>query len=375
MVAPAANDVAKTLWQVAPKHHLAGKWIDLLRDGDHTGRYRSRSEAAMALALAMTNAGWTWPDWHREMTDDTNRLAAWALTRPDGTTRTTRDTTRRLESTWTKAQARAADRPAVNTPTDTQHLIGEIRATASTRTWHGPGGRRDRDVLTALLDLATQRGTTTPQTSVRALCEHTAYRSARTISTALRSLTEAGWLTPDRDPRRSSATTYRLALPRGGQGGQNLHMSTSHTPREAPVQELPTHRARSCAQRELRDLGLVLTPTAVEVYAALTDEPVSAREVSRRSGVSRRTVDGWLPRLAKLGLARDPAESGRWVRGDTEPGVVAMERDVVGAELGRAARHMAERVRWREQMAVREAVWLAGREAARLNARKASPCR
>ena len=321
---------------------LPGKWIDLLHAGDQHGRYQSRSEAVMAFTLAAVNHDWTWPDYHEALTDHRNTLARWTLWRPDGTHRTPRDQINRLRRTWHKAQRRVAEQPPVGDATSAAHRLGEITAAANTNDWHGAAGRRDKAIHAILCRIANERGTTSPRVSVRTLCEASAHRSPRTISAALHSLQTAGWLRIERAGHRTEASTYQLLLPRVAheEGGANLHMSVSRTPCEVHVQKSATP-----GDMLARDLALVLRSTAgAEVYRALSsDEQVSAREVARVSGVHRRTVARWLPRLAELGLARRHGSGDGWMRGDTDPALVTLEGGILEVEERRAERHRLQR--------------------------------
>ena len=54
---------------------LPGRWRDLLRDGDVTGRYDADHAAVMAVAVAAVRAGWSEQDYVLAMSDLDNRLA------------------------------------------------------------------------------------------------------------------------------------------------------------------------------------------------------------------------------------------------------------------------------------------------------------
>lgn len=353
-----------------PKRALPGRWIDLARDGDTQGTYRSRSEAAMALALAMANHGWTHTDWHTEMTDPGNQLAAWALTRPDGTMRSRRDTARRLDHTWTKATKRVGEQPPARTRPDILARLAEIQTEADTWTWTGRNARRDHDTLTDLLGHATRHATLTPSISVRALCELGRRHGARSTHAALHSLAERGWIRIDKPTDRKLAARYHLLTPARQATGTPGNTVVSRLPREGCVPRLTARRDQA-----LDGLALVLSPVAADLYAALDGSPVSARELGRRVGCSHPTVARWLPRLARLGLAERGGDG--WFRGAGD--VATVTGEAAGeARARRAARHAGDRARWeaarahwaaqrdgvRQRHRVRRAAWREGHPAA-----------
>lgn len=340
-----------------PLRPLPARWIDLLREGDTRGDYRSRSEAAMALALAAVNAGWQHADWHAALTDPSNTLAGWALTRPNGAHRSPRDTNRRIQATWDKAVARVLQQPPVRERREILARLADIQHAADTWHWTGRNARRDRDTLTDLLARATEAGTLAPSISTRHLTERGRRHSHRTTASALQSLANLGWVRIEQPDRPTHAPRYHLNIPAPETSGQPLHTGVSPEPREDSVQSRTTNRS------DLLDgLALVTSPLAADLYAALDQSPASARELARRIGSTHPTVIRWLPRLMRLGLAA--RSGGGWFRG---PGSVADVTcdDAREARARRASRHAGDRARWEAA----RAHWAAQRDAVRGRAR------
>lgn len=340
-----------------PLRPLPARWIDLLRAGDTRGDYRSRSEAAMALALAAVNAGWQYPDWHAALTDPSNTLADWALTRPNGAHRSPRDTNHRLQTTWNKAVARVRQNPPVRERREILARLADIQQAADTWHWTGRNARRDHDTLTDLLARATEAATLAPSISTRGLTERGRRHSHHTTTAALHNLTTQGWIRPEKPHEHGHATRYHLRIPAAISSGTNTPTGVSQLPREGHGQNRSTHRS------DVMDgLALVTSPTAADLYAALDASPASARELGRRAGCSHPTASRWLPRLARLGLAYLTPDG--WVRGSADVYDVTCD-DAREARAKRAERHAGERARWEAA----RAHWAAQRDAVRGRAR------
>jgi hypothetical protein len=311
----------------------------------------------MALALAAVNAGWQHADWHAALTDPSNALADWALTRPNGAHRSPRDTNRRLQATWDKAVTRVRTNPPVRERREILARLAGIQQAADTWHWTGRNARRDRDTLTDLLARATEAGTLTPSISTRDLTERGRRHSNRTTATALRNLTNLGWLHIENTNEHGHAARYRLRIPTAETGGPTMHTGVSPEPREEHGQRWTTQRSDV-----LDGLALVTSPVCADLYSVLTKEPASARELARRAGCSHQTASRHLPRLAKMGLAYITPDG--WVRGTADVYDVTCD-DAREARTKRAARHAGERACWEAA----RAHWTAQRATVRAGAR------
>ncbi len=353
---------------------LPGHAVDALRDGAPRGM---RSETAMSLAVSMVNGGLDWQDFHAALTDPRNGLSDWALRRANGTPRQAHDTYVRLDRTWRKAQAFVATSPPVANRREVLQVVGEMRAEADLREWPGRGGIRDREVYCALLGLATERATLTPSVSVRTLTEMTSFRGWKTICRALDSLVAQGVLQRIAPGSGDQPGRYRLVpacvsdrhiSSHAELGGTDVSLrdggatgSAGSEEREWPLAPLSRGRTR---------LGLVLGAHAAAVHAALVDEfPVPVAAIVSRSGASRATVYRWLPRLARLGLAREAP--GGWMATSLDPERVAFEHDVPLIEEDRHLRHELARSGYRQARETGREQWVRQREAAVARSRAA----
>lgn len=348
---------------------LPGNIIDSIRDGAPRG---IRSNAVMSVAVSMVNHGWTWAEFHAELTNDQNGLADWAMRRANGSPRNNHDSYVRLERAWRKAERFVADRPAIQDTTEAVQTVGELRGLADHRQWPGRGGQRDREVYVALLAVATRCATLTPAVAVRTLTEQSSFRGWKTICRAIDSLVEQGLLTKLAPATSGGPTRYQLVSPpvprrhtssHAELGG--AHVSLRHDASGTggdTASDLPVLAPLS---RERTRLALMFGAHAAAVHAALVEFPMPVSALVNRSGVSRRTVYRWLPKLALLGLARKMPLG--WVVGDTDPDRVAFEYGVELVERDRYERHELSRRGYQEALAIwreRGADWREQREAA-----------
>ena len=312
--------------QVCKARPLPGPMQDLLREGVDVG---NRSEAAMRVTVSMVNCGWSWADFHAAMRNPTNTLGLFFLWRSNGAERSAEQREQMLRRIWDKACRFVVARPAIRDQAEARQEIGLTRVAADFRPWTGRSRLRDRTVHRCLLDIATEQGSTRVGVSVRTLCERTPYRSAGTVSRALTSLARQRILRIERRPDPDDCNAYQL-LPADAW----VAVTATRSP--------PSRCEGRVADAATPELALALgSPYAALLAAALTDDPLSARQVAARAGVSRCTANKRLPRLARIGLAVQL--DGGWVRGDTPPEIAAMREGAMDVALARHSRHEHER--------------------------------
>jgi len=188
----------------------------LLRDGDTSGRYASRSEAVLATALAAANAGWTETAWRQVLAG--SALSDWAEQqhRKTGTVRHRNppDAEHRQAAAWAKATRRVVTRPPVADAPSVRAELAALLAAAdhNPALWRGAAGVTDRAVLAALVDIAVAAATVTPSASTRQLSEAVNISPA-TAAIALRRLAGRGWLRLEYPAAGTQAATWRLLRP------------------------------------------------------------------------------------------------------------------------------------------------------------------
>lgn len=312
---------------------LPGKYLDLIRDGAPPDELRA---AVWSTLLAAVRCGWTFGDWHREMTSPTNRLGEWYWRRDDtGKVRSDDSVRSKIRSEYDRAAEHAATNPAVTDAEFAREYLREHIAAADAYDWSARDRRdrtgiRDREVLAALHRIAYQRGTLTPTVSIRTLCEATPFLGRTTMQRALASLIERRWLSRAAHATAEHPAAYRLQGPR--------------VVRSGTVDDLPAG-GDAVPLRTDPLLGLAVGPYGAAVYAALGDLPQSARGVSRRAQVSHQTAGRHLWRLERDGLAVID-HNGDWIRGPVDPGEVARGFQARKRARDRALRHELERRGW-----------------------------
>lgn len=91
---------------------------ELLRHGDPEGRYQSGSEAVQAVAAAYANAGLSFTEFHRDLSDPENELSTVPGRRPDPH--------RWLRNSWDKAVAFVAANPLEDTALALESVVDQV---------------------------------------------------------------------------------------------------------------------------------------------------------------------------------------------------------------------------------------------------------
>ncbi len=138
---------------------------DLLRHGDRTRRYTTRSEVVQALAVAAVNAGWSRQQLLDELLDPRNEGGA--------RVRQQRDADAYVARSWTRAAEFIAASPPISDPSAARAAIAELRdlADAHPDRWRGKTGLTDRKVFEAHLEIATAAAHLQHTASIRQVAE------------------------------------------------------------------------------------------------------------------------------------------------------------------------------------------------------------
>lgn len=332
---------------VRPKRPLKAEHQDALVTGEHG--YASRNEAVMAVTTAMVNAGWDEADFRYEMSDpERNHLARWFYYRSGDQAhrrRSRSDTLSRLDKTWAKAVARVRANPAISDPQAALQEVGEIRTTFRARPLQGRTAVVDSLVLEFYHQEATRRRRVRVYLPVRTIAEKVGVSRA-TAARAVKRLAEAGWLVEtQRRELVSHANEYRLTVPPAAQAV--LHSETQgrspSTGREDCVSSCnrPVDQAM---QTSGEDIFLLLGKHCALLYAALTDQGMTVRQLAETTGVHRTTAWRHLKNLRDLGLAAEA--DGLWASTDKPLGDAAEAAGAVGMKEQRQFRHELEKTRW-----------------------------
>jgi hypothetical protein len=186
----------------------------LLKHGDQSGRYASRSEVVQAIVLAAVNAGWPFERALFFLADPRNLGGAKVqqIAEEEGRQRA-RAYVRR---SWKRAQERVTSSPAFRDRDDARKVVQQIEQHADAIAWPGKAGSTDRAVLQAHLDLARELGLLTYGASDRFIGERAGTRYA-TANKAHKRLVARGWLTRLQKGKGPKASTWRLDDRRAGQ--------------------------------------------------------------------------------------------------------------------------------------------------------------
>jgi HTH domain len=310
--------VATTSWPLSERMARLLKW------GDLEGRYRSRSEMFMALVTAMVGAKWP-PDRAWLVLTD-HRNAGGDPLRTDRHGRPRRKSRLYFERAWGNAEGYVATHRTVRDRAGVVEILMELRAAADGVWWSGRGGATDRAVLDFLIRIATEAGRFHIHASVRDVAEGIGCNPV-TAARSLQRLRKARWITQVSKHTPTRAAQYRLKVPAAGTppqhsgfGGQEDYVSV-----------------------ELADTfcWAGLGWSKHRVWAALSHEPVTARDLATRLGVTTRTVARHLQVLLHHGLAQRALDG--WIRGTADPTEVAVWLGTAGRHDQQQQRHALQR--------------------------------
>jgi hypothetical protein len=307
----------------------------LLRYGDREGRYRTRSEAVMAVILGMVNAGWPEERVYQALTDPRN--TAGEKVRDILDSRGELAARRYVRGRYEKAQQRVRVSPPIRDATDARRAIARVEQRADTHRWPGKAGGSARLVLQALLDIAALAGSLAFTASRRQIAE-AAGLSRSASDSAISRLVDGRWLRCQRRGRGHLPSSWKVLEHRCG---------TCCT--SGPLETYPFGGREgngAFAQRLGHDVWRWrgLGKSAWRILGALdTAHGTTAANLAKRLKIDRSTVGRNLVKMADHNLARrDP--DGRWRREkefDLER--VAQELGVAGVGDRQRTRHELER--------------------------------
>jgi hypothetical protein len=268
---------------------LTAQFRRMLDGADFHNFYTSAFTARRALVMAALNAGWTLADAEFTFLDAMSPVRElWiSSTRHEAPER-------RLARDW-QACLRV-HRPAMLSASDVRQRLGERISVIRSASWPGRTGRTDRDVLLAVLEIATRAGTYTPGASERDVAQ-LAGVTRPTVARSLRRLCASGWIArqydsqPDGTARRYEvlrSVPYDLPVP------GEVYLERSATP--------PGH-----------EVWVRLGKAAHAVWSVLDTEPRGVREIARLADVNPGTSSRQLPNLRSYRLAR--SASNGWTVG------------------------------------------------------------
>jgi hypothetical protein len=262
----------------------------MLVSGEHG--YPSRSQAAMALALAMCNRGWAWEDFCAALSDPGNDASRWYSHRRNGAPRTSHDIAARLKRDWSKASETVRSSPAVADGGEMRQELSLDAAVLADEVWTGRTAVTDYIVLSAAYERGIELGRRDVDLPTRTIAEMAGV-SQKCARVALQRLREAKQLILVQQGRNGLATTYRLVK------RQCAKDSSSSRGSAPPGRE---SRAHSVAKLAASNLFRWIGRHGVVVYRAVLDGARTIPEIIERSGVSRRSVFKYLKALAETKL-------------------------------------------------------------------------
>jgi DNA-binding transcriptional regulator YhcF (GntR family) len=325
--------VATTSWPLSERMARLLKW------GDLEGRYRSRSEMFMALVTAMVGAKWS-PDRAWRILTDVHNAGGDPL-RTDRNGRPRRKARVYFERAWSNAEEYVTTHPTIRDRGGVKEALVAMRGAADGVRWAGRGGATDRAVLDVLIGIATDAGRFHFHASIRHVAEEIGCNPV-TAARSLQRLRKARWITQLSKHTPALAAKYKLKIPAGGTLPQHSGFG------EPESYASPYYRGNRSIELAETFCWAGLGWSKHRVWTALSQEPVTARDLASRLGVTTRTVARHLQVLAHHGLAQRALNG--WTGGTADPTEVAVR-------LGTAGRHDQQRVKHALQREQRRAAF------------------
>jgi len=274
--------------------------LTLLLTGEKASGDRSPSGVLWSVLVGLANAGFTFEEAARTLTNPRYRISEVIASRARDKHRELVDY---LDHEWEKASQWVQLHAPVNGPNDARIEVHKISEAASRATWSGRTGSTDHAVLEALIAIALKIGRLEFTASHRQIAE-TAKFACPAVRRALRRLEAAGWF-KRRGGKRGSVTQFTL-IP------ERFPVSTSTKGGCASIGYVSGIVVRQTLHDAFRR-GALPRSSALVLAALDPLEPKTAKEINAATGQSSSTIYLAFKKLAAVGLAtKDGAYA--WVR-------------------------------------------------------------
>lgn len=309
-------------------------------EGVQVDRYQTRSEAEAAVVAVLILSGWTKSEIKRAFED-----AQPAHYESCGNSRG-----RYFETTYQNVL-----NDLCSTPERVE--LAELYQQAEGMSWGGACGALNMATYRALIAVAWQFATFTPEASERVLAEH-ACSTQRGVNKAIKRLERLALVDVISSPRSPyHATKYRLdsrfvlnshsinALERGA---QQVLSSEPEQQEQETTTTARVHRVCDGLSWQGAEVFSVaaLGRSCEMVLRWLSDTPQTTNELAKLTGKNWHTVKRSLERLAQNELAKDTGSG--WLRGRALLGLVAADFEARERAIRRRSQHERERELWRE---------------------------
>ncbi len=325
------------------RQHLSDKMLSLLRYGDTSQKFPSRSEGIQAFATASVNAGLPFTYFRKVLLDPKNELGQKVRDQPDPD--------RYLRLSWRSAEKYVAEHPLEDTRREARDTVAAIRRTAADHSWRRVS---DQAVLMALCNRAEAVGTVDAlDMSVRDIAVE-ADVDKSTVQRALTRLQDRGWLEQVRAGRGLAASTWKLDTP------SELLLQDAHTYSRGGVSHVYASCNGSAVEsvpepRALTDLGAdIWAPDGLGKQSAgvlrclLLHGPATTTELAQLLDVNRSTTHRWTRPLLDEELIRKRDDK-RWELAVT-PDELEDHLQLLASRLGVAGRREDARARRQDEI-------------------------
>lgn len=284
---------------------LPDRALVLLRYGDVEGSFaKDGSRVVGSIVMSAVNAGCNREYVHRLLADPQHRGGFCTLRRR-------RNLDAWFDREWRRAVAKVKASPAIGDRNEATVVATELMEQADRMRWTGVGGGTDRVVYTFALTVAARTGRLSNLAlSVREVGEN-ARVGRETAGKSLHRLATRGLLRCTSPSKGKEAAVWEVR-----QNPDTLP-HTRH-PYVGPV--CPGGVTPPTDVWRYKGLG----HSTERIHALLSEDALSAQCIATAFGVTKRTVQRHLAKLAAFGLAERTSDG--WIRGNVEP--VELEEDL-----------------------------------------------
>ncbi len=326
LIAPASiDDAIKALAPTRKSRKLSDRIFSLLRSGDTSGRYGSRSEVVQAITLGAINAGFP-KRWLGTLLLDKRNLGGLKvqeIERKEG-----RDAAAQyIHRCYLKGLEFADAHPVFSYSKAVTRFISALRSEVDKSFGPGRAAATDRAIFLAHLEIAERCGRTEYRASLREIAEKAGV-GLTTVRQSSNRLINSGHLRLVKPTYGCTSTTWKIE-----------ERSLTYNLTSWGCEKDCTRTFASSTQEDVWRWG-ALGKTKARIWSMLDGDKSS--DLAHRLGTSMRAIQLHLKGLANAGLAARQPDGG-WRRIERDLRKVASELGVEGIGERQRMRHHIER--------------------------------
>jgi hypothetical protein len=286
------------------KDPLTGKYAALFYGGVawELSDYASKFAARRAVMTHAINRGWRLEDCRKEFLNEYYAGSELWATGENGRQLSKAESEKRVHDDYLACAGLVSQRPTYHHKAEVRQELSILINRVEARAWGGRTGRTDRDVLVGVLKRMSEIGSDRINLSVRDAMLAAGLGSPATASNALKRLVGDNWLELTEKGGWGEATEYKSNV-----------AARLNRPDNAGQREIGETKPEGADHETWLQLG----KASRDLYASLTSEPQSARQLAKAANVHPSTASRNLPKLKAEGMAVETDDG--WTIGPLSP--------------------------------------------------------